>query len=165
MDPRFKFFYDLVRIVNFFQREQASPMIYILENTYPGARVTPAVKKAGDLVQAFIGASVIIDAADLGAAAHRVRLFWTNMMQPELLQAALPKLLTPSPPLSSILKGHHIPTMPGHSDLLPFAPHNLQGGARLCMPTVVSYLKSRAFRPKENGSLGEGEVFNTKDNS
>ena len=164
MDPRFKFFYDLVRIVNFFQREQASPMIYILENTYPGARVTPAVKKAGDLVQAFIGAPVIIDAADLGAAAHRVRLFWTNMMQPELLQAALPKLLTPSPPLSSILKGHHIPTMPGHSDLLPFAPHNLQGGARLCMPTVVSYLKSRAFRPKENGNPGEGEVFNTLDN-
>ena len=29
------------------------------------------------------------------------------------------------------------------------------------MPTVVSYLHSNAFRPKENGNLGEGEVFNT----
>ena len=29
------------------------------------------------------------------------------------------------------------------------------------MPTVVSYLKSRAFRPKEDGTPGEGEVFNT----
>ena len=36
MDPRFQYFYDLVRIINFFQREQAAPMIYILENTYPG---------------------------------------------------------------------------------------------------------------------------------
>ena len=29
------------------------------------------------------------------------------------------------------------------------------------MPTVVSYLRSNAFRSKENGNPGEGEVFNT----
>ena len=29
------------------------------------------------------------------------------------------------------------------------------------MPSVVSYLRSNAFRPKENGNPGEGEVFNT----
>ena len=29
------------------------------------------------------------------------------------------------------------------------------------MPTVISYLRSRAFRPKEDGTPGEGEVFNT----
>ena len=28
------------------------------------------------------------------------------------------------PPLSSILKSHHVPTTPGHSDRLPFATHN-----------------------------------------
>ena len=28
------------------------------------------------------------------------------------------------------------------------------------MPTVVSYLHSNAFRPKESGNQGEGEVFN-----
>ena len=32
------------------------------------------------------------------------------------------------------------------------------------MPTVVSYLHSRAFRPKESGAPGEGEVFNTVTN-
>ena len=107
MDPRFRFFYDLVRIVNFFQREQASPIVYLLENTFPGERCTLAVQKANDLVQSFLGAPVLIDAADLGAAAHR-------------------------------------------------------GGARICMPTVVSYLRSNAFRPKDNGNPGEGEVFNTQ---
>ena len=161
MDPRFRFFYDLVRIVNFFQREQATPIVYMLENTFPGERCTLALQKANDLVQSFLGAPILIDAADLGAASHRVRLFWTNMLQPAILQAALPKLLLPSPPLSSILKFHHVPTTPGHSDRLPFATHNEQGGARICMPTVVSYLRSNAFRPKENGNLGEGEVFNT----
>ena len=69
MDPRFRYFYDLVRIINFFQRDQATPLIYILENTYIGERYTDAVTKAGDLVQAFFGAPVVVDAADLGAAA------------------------------------------------------------------------------------------------
>ena len=68
-DPRFRFFYDLVRIVNFFHREQADPLVYLLENTYPGRKCTPAVKKASELVQAFIGAPVIINAVDMGAAA------------------------------------------------------------------------------------------------
>ena len=32
------------------------------------------------------------------------------------------------------------------------------------MPTVVSYLHSNAFRAKESGNPGEGEVFNTLTN-
>ena len=164
MDPRFKYFYDLVRIINFFQRDQATPLVYILEHTYSGEKLTAVVKKAGELVQAFVGAPVLVDAADLGAAAHRVRLFWSNMLQPAILQATLPTLISPSPPVNTILKGHHIPTMPGHSDHYPFASHNIEGGVRLCMPTVVSYLRPNAYRPKDDGTPGEGEVFNTHTN-
>ena len=50
--------------------------------------------------------------------------------------------------------------MPGHTNRPPFASHNIEGGVRLCMPTVVSYLHSNAYRPKDNGTLGECEVFN-----
>ena len=32
------------------------------------------------------------------------------------------------------------------------------------MPTIVSYLGSNAFRPKSNGALGEGEVYNLHTN-
>ena len=32
-DPRLRFFFNMVAIINFFQREQTSPLIYILENT------------------------------------------------------------------------------------------------------------------------------------
>ena len=45
-DPRFRFFFNMVNIINFFQREQTSPLIYILGNTYPGERCTTAVQKA-----------------------------------------------------------------------------------------------------------------------
>ena len=33
------------------------------------------------------------------------------------------------------------------------------------MPTIVSYLLSNAFRPKENGTPGEGQVFNIVTNT
>ena len=157
MDPRFRFFYDLVRMINFFQTHQASPLIYILENTYRGERCTTAVQNAANLVEIFIGAPVLVDAADLGAATQCVRLFWTNVLPPAVLQAALPTMFRPSAPPSSLLKPHHIPTKPGHTNRRPFALHNLAGGARICMPTMVSYLHSNAFRTKANGAPGEGQ--------
>ena len=81
-DPRFIFFFDLVRIINFFQKHQESPMVYLRENTYPGEDIhlNPHVKKAQQLVEAFLGPSVRLDSADMGSAAHRVRMYWTNML-------------------------------------------------------------------------------------
>ena len=82
------------------------------------------------------------------------------MLKPEVLQRALPTLLPPFPLLSTILKAHHVPTTPGHSDSPPFAMHNKAGGVRLVMPTIVSYLESNAFRSKPCGAPGEGQVYN-----
>ena len=139
-------------------------MLYLLENTYLGETCIPAVIKAGELVQAFLGAPILVDGANLGAAAHRVRLFWTNMLPTSTLQAALPTLLPPSLSLEAILKPYHIPTKPGHTDRLQFATHNQMGWERICMPTVVSYLGSNAFRTKTNGAPGEGQVYNLHTN-
>ena len=50
--------------------------------------------------------------------------------------------------------------MPGHTDRPPFTVQNKEGGSKICMPTVVSYLLSNAFGPKEGGAPGEGQVFN-----
>lgn len=164
MDPHFKYFDDLVRIINFFQREQTSSTIDFLENIYVGEKCTDAFTKAVDLVLAFLGAPILVDGADLGVAAHRVRLFWTNILPPSVLQAALPTLLPPSPSLDTILKPYHIPTKPGHTDRPPFSINNKVGWERVCMPPIVSYLKSNAFRTKDNGDPGEGQVFNIRTN-
>ena len=40
------------------------------------------------------------------------------------------------------------------------APWNIIGGPQIYMPTVVSYIRSNAYRPKSDGEPGEGEVFN-----
>ena len=86
------------------------------------------------------------------------------MFQPAILQRALPALLTPSPPLATILKSYHVPTSPSHNDRYPFAEHNTARGERLVMPTVVSFLGSNAFRPKDTGAPTEGQVFNIVSN-
>ena len=131
-----------------------------MENTYPRERVTPQVKKAGDLVQSFLGPCLLVDFADHGSVCHRNRLYWTNMLPIEVLEKVMPKKLLPSPPMHEVLLPFHEPSIPGHLDQRPFAPHNVGGEDRICMPTAVSFLHSNAFRPKEDGSPREGQVFN-----
>ena len=120
-DPRFDYFYDMVGITNFLQREQRRQPIHLFENTYPGQVVarTRAVLNAGELVEAFLGAPVVLDAAGLRGAAHRVRLYWTNFMEAGMLQAAILQKLQPEPTLKSILKSYHIPTAPGFDGPTP----------------------------------------------
>ena len=52
-------------------------MVYLLKNTYPGEDINlnPHVKKVAHLVEAFLGPSVRLDSAEMGARAHRVRLY------------------------------------------------------------------------------------------
>ena len=144
----------------FFQREQTSSLIYILENTYPGERCTTAIQKAQVLVQGFLGAPILLDAADMGSVAHRVRLYLQNFLALAVLQGAMPKMMVPTPTLRRILGPHHVPTKRGHADVRPFAPWNSLGKTKICMPTVVSYIKSNAYRPKSDGTPREEEVFN-----
>ena len=72
----------------------------------------------------------------------------------------MPTRLLPSPPLAAILKAYHVPTTPSHKDSPPFAMQNKKDGVRMVMPTIVSYLESNAFKARDNGALGEGQVFN-----
>ena len=82
------------------------------------------------------------------------------MLQRAVLQAALLLLLKPCRPLSAILKESHVPTRPDYTARRPFATHNIHGGTRVCMPTVVSYPRSNAYRPRDNGSPRARELFN-----
>ena len=161
VNPRSLFIYNMVRVINFFQREQLSPMIYLLQNIYPGEVCTSEVTKAGKLVQTLLGEPTLIDGADLGAAAHRVRLFWRNKLPAPILQAALPKKLPPFPVLQNLLQPYHTRTRQGHTYQYLFVKQNRVGYVRVYMPTRVSYLESNASRPKRNGAPEKGQVFNT----
>ena len=136
--------------------------IYCLENTWPG----PGGKKEGvdrtsKLIQAFVGAPVTIDAAGLGSAAHRVRHYWTNFCEVALLQNAFPREITPSPSLTYILDKDHIASAPLVASTWPFVGHDFIGRPRVCLPTIMSYPGSFAFRRRTNGNPGEVEQRTT----
>ena len=45
--------------------------------------------------------------------------------------------------------------------MTPFTQHNVEGRPRICLPAIVSYPKSHAFRLQANGKPGEGQIWNT----
>ena len=105
---------------------------------------------------------MVVDAAGLGSAAHRVRLFRTNWCTPDILQAAILTDILPNPLSKQILHEHHVPTIPTRTSMLPFAQRYEVGKNRVCMPTIVSYPKSHAFQQHANGEAGDGQHWNTQ---
>ena len=159
-DRRFPTFLNLVKIINILQRVQTKSPIYCVENTWPGnPGRKEGVDKTADLIEAFIGAPIVVDAASLGSSAHRVRHYWTNFCEPQLLQNAMPTDIVPFPSLKTILDKDHISSRPTVASRWPFAPHNKVGNERLCLPTIVSYPGSYAFRRRVNGTPGEGQLW------
>ena len=110
-DPRFRFFFDMVKIINQLQASN-HPLVYILENTYSRESISPSVQAAHDKVVSFLGAPILLDAADMESVAHRVRYYWQNCLDPVVLQAAMPKMMVPTPTLQSILLPHHYSKTP-----------------------------------------------------
>ena len=98
-------------------------MVYLLENTYPGEDINLNlhVKKAKHLVEAFLGLSVRLDSADMGAAAHRVRLYWTNMLPIEALRHIMPQNQLPEPSLQECVLPYHETSTSSYTDGFPFA--------------------------------------------
>ena len=162
-DERFMHFLDMICILNYLQKEQHPTPLYLFENTYPGKPGQyPRVDDAAKMIESFIGMPVVVDAAGVGSAAHRVRHFWTNWCKPEVLQSAFPKDILPNPPLETILHADHRTTLPAHHPTYPFVPHNKVGHPRVCMPTIVSYPGSHAYRPRANNKPGEGQLWNKR---
>ena len=157
----FPTFLNLVKVINILQRMQTMAPIDCVENTWPGPTGRKeGVDKTTDLIQAFIGAPILVDAACLGSAAHRLRHYWTNFCEPSLLQNAMPRDTAPVPSLTYILDKDHIASRPLVASRFPFVQHDIVGQTRICLPTIVSYPRSFAFRRRVNGTPGEGQLWN-----
>ena len=145
-DNRFLPLYDLIKIINYLQANQYPKPLYLLENTWPSLPGEyPLVDQAASVVEAFLGAPIVVDAAGTVSVSHRPRLFWQNFYSSEILQAAVPSDILPHPPVAAILHPFHLPTVPNFTPTSPFALLNRRGQPRITMPTVVSFARSHAF--------------------
>ena len=159
-DRLFPTFLNLVKIINILQRMQTMSPIYCVENTWlgqPGRK--EGVDKTADLIQAFIGAPIVVDATGLGSTAHRLRHYWTNFCEPSLLQNAMPRDVVLFPFLSDNVDKDHIASKPTVASRWPFVQHNIVGHDRFCLPTIVTYPGSYEFRRRVNRTPGEGQLW------
>jgi hypothetical protein len=102
-------------------------------------------------VESKLGKPVTFDAADVGSYATRVRNYWTNLSSQVSMQLAYDNLKCPH-------KGNLYDILgPGRHPLPVEHPsrggHNQPGQIRAVLPTLMSYRRSRAFRPTRPGSI------------
>ncbi|GAX86464.1 hypothetical protein CEUSTIGMA_g13874.t1 [Chlamydomonas eustigma] len=87
-------FYPLLSVLASLQRMRSScafPLAYLIENTatqyaYGSSR---AMKDSFHELCAKIGSPVVLDAANVGSYAHRLRNYWTNLVSSSALQCIL----------------------------------------------------------------------------
>ena len=154
-DPRSGLFWELLRLLRWWQCNQATPIAYIFENVPPMGIVNAQVHNDAHVVCQYLGKPVVVDAAALGSYAHRLRWKWTNLAHMPGISAAL-KLIQRSDgrQVDHILNVGRYAQPVLQNDQYPLTLVNHVRQPRLALPTLVSFPQSFAFRDG-----GPGMVF------
>ena len=169
-DTRSSSYDDVRRILGILQQHSRTPVRYLLENVvcvhpkqhnvpdpFPYLRPSsnPIVDDERHIIATLHAPSFIIDAPALGSAAHRLRAFWSNLVDATAFSAALAVHQRPPILLGDLLQPHHYAqlTQPERRNPPPFYQGNVLGCARNIMPTFVSTVASYAFRYGREGLL------------
>jgi site-specific DNA-cytosine methylase len=87
-DTRSGLFMDLVQLIT--EAQSISPTLgYVIENTSSQLDQKEKVQEHYMLVKHHFGESLLLNAAQCGSYAHRLRNFWTNLAPLSILQLAL----------------------------------------------------------------------------
>ena len=154
MDPRSQLFHEMVRILRMVQNTQKEPVGFLLENVHSGEDARPLVQAAWATVTGVLGQPVVLDAAQVGSCAHRVRAYWTNLIPRPWLESAV-RLEGRLADLyvDDILDAGRT-SAPVTLELpAPFFPCNVVGQRRRALPTLVSFPNSQAYRVGKAGIL------------
>ena len=94
-DPRSALFWELLRLLRWWQCTQVTPVAYIFENVPPLGLVSAQIQDDAQEVCLHLGDPVTVDAAALGSYAHRLRWKWTNLATAPGISAALSLIARP----------------------------------------------------------------------
>lgn len=99
------------------------------------------------LVQHYLGAPILLDAAQCGSYAHRLRNLWTNLAPLCVLELALKHTIRdPTLQVSHILDDQSSCQPVTRQEKPPWFPTNIIGEPRGAWPTLVSFLGAHAFQ-------------------
>ncbi|GAX74744.1 hypothetical protein CEUSTIGMA_g2191.t1 [Chlamydomonas eustigma] len=161
-------FYPLLSVLASLQRMRSSyafPLAYLIENTatqfaYGSSR---AMKDSFHELCAKIGSPVVLDAANVGSYAHRLRNYRTNLVSSSALQCILDSFeRDPDLNLSDVLYTTN-PQICTKTRSYPWCTANVPGKLLKVLPTLVARVDSYAFRSRPDGE-GQGQVLNEEGN-
>ena len=119
-----------------------------------------AISKSEDLeiLTAALGRPTCFDAASVGSGCHRLRYWWSNLINPTESQLVFDSIHAQEAchkenALSDILDTDHEIPISQYTDRPPYAVLNKKGRAMQALPTLMATTLSRAFRPGKQGSL------------
>ena len=147
--------YDVVRIISTLQQLCLHPPAYILENVAFQLHRNSSISQLDfSTVCSIIGTPLLVDAAQFGSYAHRLRNLWTNLDSTARLQAAISMVQRPpGRQVHQALQPGRV-AMPVHrTDQPPQYVCNIAGQPREAMPTLMSKPSSYAFRPGQPGCV------------
>jgi hypothetical protein len=148
--------HELVRVIGALQQLQPSlPPAFLIENVafhcHPSKHIS---QQDFSTVCEMIGQPVMLDAAQFGSLAHRVRNWWTNLCTPaELASAAAQVKRPPGRTVSLALSAGRTAQDVRSADRWPRYCCNVPGAPMQAWPTFVAYPQSYAFLPGEPGSI------------
>jgi hypothetical protein len=153
-------YFPLLQILKTLQvtaaRLDLPPPAYVLENTafQYNWRSTEVAQGDYQRVCGDLGEPMVLDAAQFGSYAHRLRNFWTNLLgqaDMKALVAVIPR--APRLCVADILEPGREAAPVVRDDQPPFFPCNRRGQPRAALPTIMAYHGTRSARPGQPGSV------------
>eukprot|EP00775_Hariotina_reticulata_P014999 gene14999-biopygen395 len=137
------------------QLQPELPPAYLLENVpFQHHRNQQIALQDYAYITSIIGLPVVLDAAEVGSFAHRVRNFWTNLCPTEPLATALQYVRRPpGRAVQQILPPHRAAQPVRRPDPITQYACNAPGQPRRALPTLMSRPGSYAFRPGQAGCI------------
>jgi len=136
-------------------RTHSTPVGYIFENaaTQYNFNSTHVQHDVSAELTSLLGPPVIIDAAQCGSYAHRLRSYWTNLADTRPLGDVLHAIVPPKRSVQRILDpGRQVP-LAQRTDKFPHYPVNIAGLPLRILPTLVSFPHSHSFRDGNQGMM------------
>ena len=158
--PRSSTFYSLHSVLLGLKECLGSRLGYVVENTATGApwQHSKDVRRDDGVLRRLLGEPLVLDAAQFGSRAHRLRYFWTNLGQQQQLQQVLSAAVRPPGRLvQDILEpGRHCRPVKVN-DQSPMYCCNRVGQPMQALPTLMATERSYAFTGNGKGTIWDSQ--------
>ena len=154
-------FFALHRVLLGLQQRLGPRLAWVLENTAMDVPWQSSVAVVADaqLLRKVLGEPLVLDAAQFGSRAHRLRYYWTSLGQQRVLARVLAAAVRPEGRTVQGILGPGRRCRPvRRNDAPPFYCCNRVGQPMHALPTLMATVQSYAFRGEGAGTVWDGQL-------